>query len=73
MPEQELPISAGISLEPSANLPTDFHSIGENRLISLISNHSAESDVWLGERTNGQTLTRSMWAPKPLSFSSISS
>jgi serine/threonine protein kinase len=54
MPEQELPISADISLKPSANLPPDFHSIGENRLISLISNHSAESDVWLGERTNGE-------------------
>jgi serine/threonine protein kinase len=54
MPEQELPINADISLEPSANLPPDFHSIGETRLISLISNHSAESDVWLGERATGE-------------------
>jgi hypothetical protein len=54
MPEQELPIKADISLEPSANLPLDVPLIGETRLISLIGNHSAESDVWLGERANGQ-------------------
>jgi serine/threonine protein kinase len=54
MPDQELPIKTDISLESSANLPPDFHSIGETRLISLISNYSAESDVWLGERANGE-------------------
>jgi serine/threonine protein kinase len=54
MPEQELPIRADGSAELSGNPPPDFHSIGETRLISLISNLSAESDVWLGERANGE-------------------
>ena len=55
MPEQESPIKAESSIEPSsASLPPDVHAIGETRLISLISNHSAESDVWLGERANGE-------------------
>jgi serine/threonine protein kinase len=55
MSEQESPIRADISIEPSsASLPPDVHAIGETRLISLISNHSAESDVWLGERANGE-------------------
>jgi serine/threonine protein kinase len=54
MPEQELPTNADVSLEPAANLPPDFHSIGPTRLISLISNHSAESDVWVGERATGE-------------------
>src|SRR5260221_6201150 len=66
MPEQELPIKADISLEPSANLPLDVPSIGETRLISLISNHSAESDVWLGERANGQRVAgRIYWFGLP--------
>jgi serine/threonine protein kinase len=54
MPEQELPSNADVSLEHMANLPSDFHSIGQTRLISLISNHSAESDVWVGERVTGE-------------------
>jgi serine/threonine protein kinase len=54
MPEQELPSNAEVPLEPAANLPSDFHSIGQTRLISLISNHSAESDVWVGERATGE-------------------
>jgi serine/threonine protein kinase len=54
MPEQELPIKADNSIEPSVSLPPDVHMIRETRLISLISNHSAESDVWLGERANGE-------------------
>jgi serine/threonine protein kinase len=54
MPEQELPIRVDSSLETSGNLPPDFRSIGETRLISLLSNHSAESDVWLGEQSNGK-------------------
>jgi serine/threonine protein kinase len=54
MPEQELPIGADNSVESSVNFASDFHSIGETRLISLISSFSAESDVWLGERANGQ-------------------
>jgi serine/threonine protein kinase len=54
MPEQELPSNADVSLEPTANLPPNFHSIGQTRLISLISNHSAESDVWVGERATGE-------------------
>jgi hypothetical protein len=93
MPEQELPIKTDIALDLSGNFPPDLHSIGQTRLVSLISDRSAESDVWLGEQTNGervavkiyrygripglvasaQTLTRSMWAPKPPNFSSISS
>jgi serine/threonine protein kinase len=54
MPEQELPISADSSLQSSGDRPPDLHSIGETRLVSLISNLSAESDVWLGEQTNGK-------------------
>jgi serine/threonine protein kinase len=54
MPEQELPSDADISFEPTANLRSDFHSIGQTRLISLISNHSAESDVWVGQRATGE-------------------
>jgi serine/threonine protein kinase len=54
MPEQELPIKADSSLESSGSCLPDLHSIGETRLISLISNHSAESDVWLGEQANGK-------------------
>jgi hypothetical protein len=55
MPEQESPIKGTIPIEPSsARLPPDIHAIGETRLISLISNHSAESDIWLGERANGE-------------------
>jgi serine/threonine protein kinase len=54
MPEQELPINGDSSLESSGNFPPDFRSIGETRLISLISNHSAESDVWLGEQADGK-------------------
>jgi serine/threonine protein kinase len=54
MPEQELPSNADISFEPTANLRSDFHSIGQTRLISLISNHSAESDVWVGQRATGE-------------------
>jgi serine/threonine protein kinase len=55
MPEQESSIKAEISIETSAaELPPEVHAIGETRLISLISNHSAESDVCLGERPNGE-------------------
>ncbi len=54
MPEQELPIKTDIALDLSGNLAPDLHSIGQTRLISLISNHSAESDVWLGEQANGE-------------------
>jgi serine/threonine protein kinase len=54
MPEQELPIKTDIALDLSGNLPPDLHSIGQTRLVSLISDHSAESDVWLGEQTNGE-------------------
>ena len=39
---------------PFGNFPPDLHSIGQTRLVSLISDHSAESDVWLGEQTNGE-------------------
>jgi serine/threonine protein kinase len=54
MPEQELPIKTDIALDLSGNFPPDLHSIGQTRLVSLISDHSAESDVWLGEQTNGE-------------------
>ena len=54
MPEQELPINADISLEPPVVLPLEISAVGDTRLISLISNHSAESDVWLGEQANGK-------------------
>jgi len=54
MPEQELPIKTDSALDLSENLPPDLRSIGQTRLISLISNHSAESDVWLGEQTNDE-------------------
>src|SRR5260370_29762794 len=54
MPEQELPIKTDIALDLSRNFPPDLHSIGQTRLVSLISDHSAESDVWLGEQTNGE-------------------
>jgi serine/threonine protein kinase len=55
MSEQESPLKADLSVESSsASLPPDLHAVGETKLISLISSHSAESDVWLGERANGQ-------------------
>src|SRR5438132_12085276 len=54
MPEQELPINTDISLEPPVVLPLEISAVGDTRLISLISNHSAESDVWLGEQANGK-------------------
>jgi serine/threonine protein kinase len=55
MPEQESPIKTDVSIEsPPADLPPEVHAIGQTRLISLISNRSAESDVWLGELPNGE-------------------
>jgi serine/threonine protein kinase len=54
MPEQELPIKTDIALDLSGNFPPDLRSIGQTRLVSLISDRSAESDVWLGEQTNGE-------------------
>jgi serine/threonine protein kinase len=55
MPEQESPINPTTSVETSSvDFPPDVHTIGETRLLSLISNHSAESDVWLAERANGE-------------------
>jgi serine/threonine protein kinase len=53
MLEQESQLKVDIS--PGAmSLPPDVHAVGETRLLSLISNHSAESDVWIGERANGE-------------------
>ena len=37
-----------------AQLPPEISFIGETRLTNLVSNHSGESDVWLGERQNGE-------------------
>lgn len=55
MAEQESSTKADISFEPSsAGIPPEIHAVGKTRLISLVSNHSAESDVWLGERPNGE-------------------
>jgi serine/threonine protein kinase len=53
MPEQESPLKVDIS-PGLTSLPPDIHAIGQTRLLSLVSNHSAESDVWIGERTNGE-------------------
>jgi len=38
----------------NAQLPPDISFVGDIRLVRLLSNHSSESDVWLGDRPNGQ-------------------
>ena len=47
--------SAPLTSAPSDTLPfADPKSIGDTRLLHLLSNASAEADVWLGERPDGQ-------------------
>jgi serine/threonine protein kinase len=38
----------------SAQLPLDIGFVGDIRLTKLLSNHSGESDVWIGERPGGE-------------------
>jgi len=38
----------------SAQLPLDIGFVGNIRLTKLLSNHSGESDVWIGERPGGE-------------------
>ena len=38
----------------SAHLPLDISFVGDIRLTKLLSNHSGESDVWIGERPGGE-------------------
>jgi serine/threonine protein kinase len=38
----------------SAQLPLDIGFVGDIRLTKLLSNHSGESDVWIGERPSGE-------------------
>jgi serine/threonine protein kinase len=55
MPEQESVFNREIPAEPSSiSLPPDLPAVGNTQLVSLISNHSAESDVWLGEQPDGK-------------------
>ncbi|HXM28456.1 MAG TPA: hypothetical protein VN957_20700 [Chthoniobacterales bacterium] len=51
MPEQELPINAGISLEPAAN--PDVHSIGETKQGKFMSEADARDHGYRPAR-NGQ-------------------
>jgi serine/threonine protein kinase len=46
----------GVTGEPisSAQLPLDISFVGDIRLTKLLSNHSGESDVWIGERPGGE-------------------
>jgi serine/threonine protein kinase len=55
MSEQESVFNSATPIEPSpiSSFP-DVQAVGQTQLISLISNHSAESDVWLGERPDGE-------------------
>jgi serine/threonine protein kinase len=38
----------------SAQLPLDIGFVGDIRLTKLLSNHTGESDVWIGERPSGE-------------------
>jgi serine/threonine protein kinase len=38
----------------SVQLPLDIGFVGDIRLTKLLSNHSGESDVWIGERPSGE-------------------
>jgi serine/threonine protein kinase len=46
----------GATSEPvsSTQLPLDIGFVGDIRLTKLLSNHSGESDVWIGERPGGE-------------------
>ncbi|HXM01136.1 MAG TPA: serine/threonine-protein kinase [Chthoniobacterales bacterium] len=37
-----------------AQFPLDISFVGDIRLTKLLSNHSGESDVWIGERSSGE-------------------
>jgi len=52
-PSSEVP---GATSEPvsSAQLHLDIGFVGDIRLTNLLSNHSGESDVWIGERPSGE-------------------
>jgi serine/threonine protein kinase len=52
-PSSEVP---GATSEPasSAQLPLDIGFVGDIRLSKLLSNHSGESDVWIGVRPGGE-------------------
>ncbi|MBV8278769.1 MAG: serine/threonine protein kinase [Verrucomicrobia bacterium] len=47
---------AGTTSEPvsSVQSPLDIGFVGDIRLTNLLSNHSGESDVWIGERPGGE-------------------
>jgi serine/threonine protein kinase len=46
----------GATSEPvsDAQFPLDISFVGDIRLTKLLSNHSGESDVWIGERPSGE-------------------
>jgi serine/threonine protein kinase len=46
----------GASSEPvyAVQLPPDISFVGDIRLTKLLSNHSGEADVWVGERPSGE-------------------
>jgi serine/threonine protein kinase len=52
-PSSEVP---GATSKPvsSTQLPLDIGFVGDIRLTKLLSNHSGESDVWIGERPGGE-------------------
>jgi len=52
-PSSEIPGTTGEPVS-SAQLPLDLGFVGDIRLTNLISNHSGESDVWIGERPSGE-------------------
>jgi serine/threonine protein kinase len=59
-PSSEVP---GATSEPvsSAQLPLDIGFVGDIRLTKLLSNHSGESDVWIGERPSGEQVAAKIY------------
>jgi len=52
-PSSEVPGATGESVS-NPQLPLDLGFVGDIRLTNLLSNHSGESDVWIGERPSGE-------------------
>src|SRR5258708_28625060 len=42
------------SIEPAYSVQLQIGFVGNIRLTKLLSNHSGEADVWVGERPNGE-------------------
>jgi serine/threonine protein kinase len=52
--QQTTPVEASSEPVNTPHLPAEISFVGNIRLKQLLSNHSGESDVWLGERADGQ-------------------